>query len=92
MIWHLSFVKVAPLDKEKLRPLFKRMLDEEWITAGRILKDEGEIILETNKSETFYEKLPQILEKEKIIVQKIMSEDDSLDSLYTKLVEGKQWK
>ena len=85
-------VKVAPLDKEKLRPLFKRMLDEEWITAGRILEDEGEIILETNKSETFYEILPQILEKEKIIVQKIMSEDDSLDSLYTKLVEGKQWK
>ena len=85
-------VKVAPLDKEKLRPLFKRMLDEEWITAGRILEDEGEIILETNKSETFYEILPQILEKENIIVQKIMSEDDSLDSLYTKLVEGKQWK
>ena len=56
------------------------------------MKDEGEIILETNKSETFYEILPQILEKEKIIVQKIMSEDDSLDSLYTKLVEGKQWK
>ena len=24
--------------------------------------------------------------------RKIMSEDDSLDSLYSKLVEGKQWK
>ena len=85
-------VKVSPLDKKKLRPLFKRMLDEEWITAGRIMENDGEIILETNKSETFYEILPQILEKENIIVEKIMSDDDSLDSLYSKLVEGKQWK
>jgi len=85
-------VKISPIDKKKLRPLFKRMLDEEWITAGRILEEDGEIILETNKSEKFYTFLPQILKKEKIVVEKIMSEDDSLDSLYSKLVEGKQWK
>ncbi len=85
-------VKISPIDKKKLRPLFKRMLDEEWITAGRILEEDGEIILETNKSEEFYTFLPQILKKEKIVVEKIMSEDDSLDSLYSKLVEGKQWK
>jgi len=29
---------------------------------------------------------------EKISVEKIYSEDDSLDSLYAKLVEGAQWK
>ena len=85
-------VKISPIDKKKLRPLFKRMLDEEWITAGRILEEDGEIILETNKSEEFYTFLPQILKKEKIVVEKIMSEDDSLDSLYSKLIEGKQWK
>ena len=85
-------VKISPIDKKKLRPLFKRMLDEEWITAGRILEEDGEIILETNKSEEFYTFLPQILKKEKIVVEKIISEDDSLDSLYSKLVEGKQWK
>tara|TARA_B110000014_G_C20122158_1_gene595225 strand:- start:1608 stop:2552 length:945 start_codon:yes stop_codon:yes gene_type:complete len=85
-------VKISPIDKKKLRPLFKRMLDEKWITAGRILEEDGEIILETNKSEEFYTFLPQILKKEKIVVEKIMSEDDSLDSLYSKLVEGKQWK
>ena len=85
-------VKISPIDKKKLRPLCKRMLDEKWITAGRILEEDGEIILETNKSEEFYTFLPQILKKEKIVVEKIMSEDDSLDSLYSKLVEGKQWK
>ena len=85
-------VKISPIDKKKLRPLIKRMLDEKWITAGRILEEDGEIILETNKSEEFYTFLPQILKKEKIVVEKIMSEDDSLDSLYSKLVEGKQWK
>jgi len=85
-------VKISPIDKKKLRPLCKRMLDEKWITAGRILEEDGEIILETNKSEEFYTFLPQILKKEKIVVEKIMSEDDSLDSLYSKLIEGKQWK
>ena len=85
-------VKISPIDKKKLRPLIKRMLDEKWITAGRILEEDGEIVLETNKSEEFYTFLPQILKKEKIVVEKIMSEDDSLDSLYSKLVEGKQWK
>ena len=68
------------------------MLDEKWITAGRIMEDEGEIMLETNESNEFYTKFPQILDKEKIMVKKIVSDDDSLDSLYSKLVEGKQWK
>ena len=68
------------------------MLDEKWITAGRLLENEGEIILETNESEKFYTQFPQILEDEKIIVEKIVSDDDTLDSLYSKLVEGKQWK
>ena len=68
------------------------MLDEKWITAGRLLESEGEIILETNESEKFYTEFPQILEDEKIIVEKIVSDDDTLDSLYSKLVEGKQWK
>ena len=68
------------------------MLDERWITAGRLLESEGEIILETNESEKFYTEFPQILEDEKIIVEKIVSDDDTLDSLYSKLVEGKQWK
>ena len=68
------------------------MLDEKWITAGRLLESEGEIILETNESEKFYTGFPQILEDENIIVEKIVSDDDTLDSLYSKLVEGKQWK
>ena len=84
-------IKVAPVDSNKMRPLLKRMIDESWITAGRIIEDEGEILLETNESDKFYAKFPQILEKEEIIVKKIASEDDSLDSLYSKLVEGKQW-
>ncbi|OIR22760.1 MAG: hypothetical protein BEU00_01815 [Marine Group III euryarchaeote CG-Epi3] len=85
-------IKVSPIDKKQLRPLIKRMLDEKWITAGRLLESEGEIILETNESEKFYTKFPQILENEKIIVERIVSDDDTLDSLYSKLVEGKQWK
>ena len=85
-------IKISPIDKNQLRPLVKRMLDEKWITAGRLLENEGEIILETNESEKFYTQFPQILEDEKIIVEKIVSDDDTLDSLYSKLVEGKQWK
>ena len=49
-------------------------------------------MLETNESNEFYTKFPQILDEEKIMVKKIVSDDDSLDSLYSKLVEGKQWK
>ena len=85
-------IKISPIDKNQLRPLVKRMLDEKWITAGRLLESEGEIILETNESEKFYTEFPQILENEKIIVERIVSDDDTLDSLYSKLVEGKQWK
>jgi ABC-2 type transport system ATP-binding protein len=85
-------IRISPVDGKNLRPLFKRMLDEKWITAGRIMEDEGEIMLETNESNEFYTKFPQILDKEKIMVKKIVSDDDSLDSLYSKLVEGKQWK
>ena len=40
-----------------------------------------------NESNEFYTKFPQILDKEKIMVKKIVSDDDSLDSLYSKLVE-----
>ncbi len=85
-------IRISPIDGKNLRPLFKRMLDEKWITAGRIMEDEGEIMLETNESNEFYTKFPQILDNEKIMVKKIVSDDDSLDSLYSKLVEGKQWK
>ena len=50
-------------------------------------------MLPTEKnSEKFYTQFPQILEDEKIIVEKIVSDDDTLDSLYSKLAEGKQWK
>ena len=63
-------IKVSPVDKKQLRPLAKRMLDETWITAGRLLESEGEVILETNESEKFYTKFPQILVDEKIIVER----------------------
>ena len=36
--------------------------------------------------------LPRILLNEKIDVKKINSDDDSLESLYEKLVGGAQWK
>ncbi len=68
------------------------MLDEDWITSVNINEKEGEIVLETNQSETFYRELPKIIQKERIGVRKINSDDDSLDSLYEKLVEGAQWK
>jgi len=85
-------VNVAPSDKSKMRTIAKRMLDEEWITSVNIDDKEGEIVLETNKSEKFYKELPKIIQKEKIGIKKINSDDDSLDSLYEKLVEGVQWK
>ena len=50
------------------------------------------ILLETDRAETFYLELPKILQKEKIAVTKINSDDDSLDSLYDKIVGGSQWK
>jgi len=68
------------------------MLDEKWKTPGRIIEEDGQKKLQTKKTEQIYTYLPQILKKEKILEEKIMSEDDSLDSLYSKLVEGKQWK
>ena len=56
------------------------------------LLNNNELTIETNQSEEIYLELPKILQKEKITVEKIYSEDDSLDSLYTKLVEGAQWR
>ena len=44
-------IRISPVDGKNLRPLFKRMLDEKWITAGRIMEDEGEIMLETKRIE-----------------------------------------
>ena len=85
-------VKVSPINKVNLRILAKRMLDEEWVRAARIDEEQGEILLETDRAETFYLELPKILQKEKIAVTKINSDDDSLDSLYDKIVGGSQWK
>tara|TARA_B100000029_G_scaffold217007_1_gene214806 strand:+ start:888 stop:1832 length:945 start_codon:yes stop_codon:yes gene_type:complete len=85
-------VNVAPNDKSKMRTIAKRMLDEDWITSVNINEKDEEIVLETNQSEIFYRELPKIIQKEKIGVKKINSDDDSLDSLYEKLVEGEQWK
>ena len=80
------------MDKVNLRILAKRMLDEEWVRAARVDEEQGEILLETDRAETFYLELPKILQKEKIAVTKINSDDDSLDSLYDKIVGGSQWK
>ena len=85
-------INVSPIKKQNLRILAKRMLDEEWIRATRIDEENNEVILETDKAERFYLELPKILQKEKIDVSKINSNDDSLDSLYEKLVDGAQWK
>ena len=85
-------IKVSPIDKANLRILAKRMLDEEWVRAARVDEEQGEILLETDRAETFYLELPKILQKEKIAVTKINSDDDSLDSLYDKIVGGSQWK
>ncbi len=84
-------VTVSPINKKNLRVLAKRMLDEDWIKAARVSEEKNEVILETDKAEEFYLKLPRILREEKINVNKINSDDDSLESLYEKLVGGAQW-
>ena len=68
------------------------MRDESWVRATRIDKENNELIIETDSAKTFYLELPKIIKKEKIKINKINSKDDSLDSLYTKLVGGAQWK
>ena len=83
-------VHVTPIDSANLRKLAKRMMDESWVKATRI--DNDELIIETDSAETFYLELPKIVKEEKIKIKKINSNDDSLDSLYSKLVGGAQWK
>ena len=83
-------VHVTPIDSTNLRKLAKRMMDESWVKATRI--DNDELIIETDSAETFYLELPKIVKEEKIKIKKINSNDDSLDSLYSKLVGGAQWK
>ena len=85
-------ISIVPLEKGNLRTLAKRMLDEKWTKATTIDEDNNELTVETDQSEEVYKELPRILQNEKIGVEKIYSEDDSLDSLYAKLVEGAQWK
>ena len=68
------------------------MLDEKWTNAKAIEEVNNALPIETNQSEEIYLELPKILQKEKMTIEKIYSEDDSLDSLYAKLVEGAQWK
>ena len=85
-------IHITPIKNTNLRRLAKIMLDESWVRATRIDKENDELIVETDSAEKFYLELPRIIKKEKIEVKKINSEDDSLDSLYTKLVGGAQWK
>ena len=85
-------ISIVPLKKGNLRNLAKRFLDEKWTKATIIDEENNELTVETDQSEEVYKELPIILQNEKISVEKIYSEDDSLDSLYTKLVEGAQWK
>ncbi|MCH2432163.1 MAG: ABC transporter ATP-binding protein [Candidatus Poseidoniia archaeon] len=85
-------ISIVPVKKGNLRKLAKIMIDKKWTKATAIDEENNEVTIETNQSEEIYLELPKILQKEKITVEKIYSEDDSLDSLYSKLVEGAQWK
>ena len=85
-------ISIVPVKKGSLRKLAKIMIDEKWTKATAIDEENNELTIETNQSEEIYLDLPKILQKEKITIEKIYSEDDSLDSLYAKLVEGAQWK
>ena len=85
-------ISIVPVKKGNLRKLAKIMIDKKWTKATAIDEENNELTIETNQSEEIYLELPKILQKEKITVEKIYSEDDSLDSLYAKLVEGAQWK
>ena len=85
-------ISIVPVKKGNLRKLAKIMIDKKWTKATAIDEENNEVTIQTNQSEEIYLELPKILQKEKITVEKIYSEDDSLDSLYSKLVEGAQWK
>ena len=85
-------INIVPVKNGNLRKLAKRLLDEKWTKATAINEETNELIVETTQTEDIYLEIPKILQKEKITVKKIYSEDDSLDSLYAKLVEGRQWK
>ena len=85
-------ISIVPVKNGNLRKLAKRLLDEEWTKATAIDEETNELTVETTQTEDIYLEIPKILQKEKITVEKIYSEDDSLDSLYAKLVEGRQWK
>ena len=85
-------ISIVPVKNGNLRKLAKRLLDEKWTKATAIDEETNELTVETTQTEDIYVEIPKILQKEKITVKKIYSEDDSLDSLYEKLVEGRQWK
>jgi len=85
-------ISIVPIKNGNLRKLAKRLLDEKWTKATAINEETNELTIETTQSEDIYLEIPKILQKEEITVKKIYSEDDSLDSLYAKLVEGRQWK
>jgi len=85
-------ISIVPVKNGNLRKLAKRLLDEKWTKATAINEETNELTIETTQSEDIYLEIPKILQKEEITVKKIYSEDDSLDSLYAKLVEGRQWK
>ena len=85
-------ISIVPVKDGNLRKLAKRLLDEKWTKATSIDEDTNELTVETTQTEDVYLEIPKILQKEKITVERIYSEDDSLDSLYAKLVEGHQWK
>lgn len=85
-------ISIVPVETGNLRKLAKRLLDEKWTKSTSINEEKNELTVETTQTENVYLEIPKILQKEKITVEKIYSEDDSLDSLYAKLVEGYQWR
>lgn len=78
---HHIFIKTNDLDK-----LSCRLIGEEYVLSVRKYEHPPGLMIETQKPNIFYSKIPEIILEEDVEIQGMRSSDDSLDAVFRYLV------
>jgi len=99
MVEHIpQRVVITPRDPKEQRRLAHNLLSLPSVSKIALLghpsqiKDPPRVEIQTHSSRYFYRELPHLLVEEGIMASEVVSPDDNLETLYTYLVGGAQWR
>ena len=99
MVEHIpQRVVITPRDPGEQRSLAHHLLSLPSVSKVALVghprdpKDPPRVEIHTHFASYFYRELPQVLVQENIKPREVISPDDNLETLYTHLVGGAQWK